>query len=95
METNATTTNAETEAAQLTNALERRLDLLVAIDGIKVTSGNFDGLIAAAPAGEKLKIHAFRRDELMVFDLKMQLANADTWGLRVSGESAARKAWLA
>ena len=35
METNATTTNAETEAAQLTNALERRLDLLVAIEELE------------------------------------------------------------
>lgn len=35
MDTNATTTNAETEAAQLTNALERRLDLLVAIEALE------------------------------------------------------------
>ena len=35
METNATTTNAETEAAQLANALERRLDLLVAIEELE------------------------------------------------------------
>lgn len=35
MDTNATTTNAETEAAQLTNALERRLDLLVAIEELE------------------------------------------------------------
>ncbi|MBP6655596.1 MAG: trigger factor [Propionivibrio sp.] len=34
MDTNATTT-AETEAAQLTNALERRLDLLVAIEALE------------------------------------------------------------
>lgn len=35
MDTNETTTNAETEAAQLTNALERRLDLLVAIEALE------------------------------------------------------------
>lgn len=35
MDTNATTTNAETEAAQLTNALERRLDLLVEIEELE------------------------------------------------------------
>ena len=35
MDTNATTTTAETEAAQLTNALERRLDLLVAIEALE------------------------------------------------------------
>ena len=35
MDTNATTTTAETEAAQLTNALERRLDLLVAIEELE------------------------------------------------------------
>lgn len=35
MDTNATTTNVETEAAQLTNALERRLDLLVAIEALE------------------------------------------------------------
>jgi len=70
-------------------------DLLLAIDGIRVTSGNLDGLLAAAPAGAKLKIHAFRRDELMVFDLRLQAAAADTWGLRAAGESATRRAWLA
>ncbi|OOZ34615.1 M61 family metallopeptidase [Solemya velesiana gill symbiont] len=53
-------------------------DTLVAINGIRVTNGNVHDLVAAGTPGEPVQVHAFRRDELMAFDLKPQPAPADT-----------------
>lgn len=52
-------------------------DVVVAIDGIKATAKNFDKLTSQRAVGSKLKLHAFRRDELMVFDVRLQAASAD------------------
>lgn len=52
-------------------------DVVIAIDGIKATAKNFDKLTSQRAVGSKLKLHAFRRDELMVFDVRLQAAPAD------------------
>jgi len=52
-------------------------DLLVAIDGLRVTQANLDKLLARRKAGDAVEIHAFRRDELMRFGVKLQPAAAD------------------
>ncbi|MFA5703116.1 MAG: PDZ domain-containing protein [Advenella sp.] len=44
-------------------------DTLVAIDGIKVDSGNLDTLLKRYQPGQKILIHVFRRDELRSFTL--------------------------
>ncbi|MTW13610.1 PDZ domain-containing protein [Pseudoduganella eburnea] len=49
-------------------------DLLVAIDGLRVTGNpaNVDGLLARYKVGDTVQVHAFRRDELMAFDVTLQ-----------------------
>ena len=44
-------------------------DQLLAFDGLRVTPANLDKLLARRQAGDTLRVHAFRRDELMTFDL--------------------------
>lgn len=53
-------------------------DLLIAIDGLRVTPASLDKQLARRQPGETLKIHAFRRDELMSFDVKLAPPTADT-----------------
>lgn len=44
-------------------------DVLVAVDGIRVTAGHLDALLARYRKGDVIEVHAFRRDELMRFNL--------------------------
>ncbi|MEJ2528995.1 MAG: PDZ domain-containing protein [Gammaproteobacteria bacterium] len=53
-------------------------DILIALDGIRVTSENLDQLLARARIGEHLTVHAFRRDELMQFQVAMKPAEPNT-----------------
>ncbi|MDR2111810.1 MAG: PDZ domain-containing protein, partial [Candidatus Accumulibacter sp.] len=43
-------------------------DILVAVDGLRVTVKNIDTLLGRRQPGDTLAIHAFRRDELMRFE---------------------------
>jgi len=49
-------------------------DLLVAIDGLRVSGNpsNVDGLLSRYKVGETVQVHAFRRDELMAFNVVLQ-----------------------
>ncbi len=49
-------------------------DLLVAIDGLRVSGSppNVDGLLSRYKVGETVQVHAFRRDELLSFDVVLQ-----------------------
>jgi predicted metalloprotease with PDZ domain len=74
-------------------------DVLLAIDGIKVTPSNLDKRIAAVPNGKTIRLHLFRRDELMALTVTPLPAPADTCELRlmpdVDGATLSlRKAWL-
>ncbi|MBB5189926.1 putative metalloprotease with PDZ domain [Silvimonas terrae] len=74
-------------------------DVLVALNGLRITAGNLDTALGSYAAGSEVQIHAFRRDELSVRKLAIQVAGEDTWGLRAAAEPstavlAARKAWL-
>lgn len=73
-------------------------DLLVALDGLRITATNLDTLLANRPAGKKRTLLAFRRDELLDFEIVPQLAEADTWGLQLDEANpeavGARQAWL-
>jgi predicted metalloprotease with PDZ domain len=73
-------------------------DVLVAIDGLRVTPTNLETLLASRPAGNKREFWLFRRDELMRFQVLPEETPADTWGLRLQdakGEQLlARNAWL-
>lgn len=75
-------------------------DVLVALDGLKVTSGNFDKLLARRMAGERVEIHVFRRDELMRFEVELRAAPADVAKLALADDAPAsvmalREGWLA
>lgn len=49
-------------------------DILLAIDGLRVAGNpsNLDALLARYRVGASVKIHAFRRDELMTFKVRLQ-----------------------
>jgi predicted metalloprotease with PDZ domain len=74
-------------------------DLIIALDGIKVGKENLETLIAAYPPDSKVTIHAFRRDELMTFEVSLPAAPADTCVLVVQDEVSEavkqrRERWL-
>jgi len=46
-------------------------DVLVAIDGLRVTGSNLDTLLSRYLPGAKVEVHAFRRDELRVAQVKL------------------------
>ncbi len=74
-------------------------DVLVALDGLKVTGANLAASLERRRAGERVTIHAFRRDELMHFTLDLALPPATriTLGLakRPSEEvRVLRQAWI-
>lgn len=73
-------------------------DLLVALDGVRVGATNLDALLARYRAGDRVTLHVFRRDELMVFDVL--LAADDTPRVVLTAQTAPpalvkkRAAWL-
>ncbi|QDF97421.1 peptidase M61 [Azoarcus sp. DD4] len=74
-------------------------DTLIAIDGIKVTSGNFDELLARKAPGTEVEVFAFRRDELMRFCVTLAPPAQDTIKLGLAGKASPeakrlRKGWL-
>jgi predicted metalloprotease with PDZ domain len=64
-----------------------------------VTGGNIDALLSRYQPGAKVDVHAFRRDELRVTQVKLDGPEVARYKLAVSdNRSAARKArerWLA
>lgn len=46
-------------------------DVLIAIDGLRVTAKNLDKLLTRYAAGDRIEVLAFRRDELMRFDVRL------------------------
>jgi predicted metalloprotease with PDZ domain len=75
-------------------------DVLLAFDGIRVTPGNVERLLERRRPGERVRVHAFRRDELIERDLRLLPAPQDTYALTIDDHAApARKrlrdAWLA
>ena len=74
-------------------------DVIVALDGLRVEHAGLHKRIAARPAGEMVTVHAFRRDELMVFEVRPMPAPNDTCWLELATETSEairrrRDAWL-
>lgn len=70
-------------------------DLLVALDGLRVTASNLDTLLARYRNGDRVTLHAFRRDELMAFTV--ELAADDTPRVTLAAAPASAKkltGWL-
>lgn len=74
-------------------------DVIVAWNGLKVSAGNLQSQIDRAPVGARACVHAFRRDELMTFEVVLAPAPLDTCWLTLRGDAPAaavalRDAWL-
>lgn len=70
-------------------------DILLAINGLRVTSSNIDKLLTRYQAGDTVKVHAFRRDELMEFRGRLDRPPADTARLVAdAGSNSLRRGWL-
>jgi predicted metalloprotease with PDZ domain len=64
-------------------------DVLVALDGLRVTASNLENLLKRYRVGDKVSVQAFRRDELMQFSLKLAADDAPQWSLRAAAKPAA------
>ncbi|AOE49539.1 M61 family metallopeptidase [Kangiella sediminilitoris] len=53
-------------------------DQLIALNGLMISADSFDGQIQQVPVGETVSIMAFRRDELMEFEVVLEPAECDT-----------------
>jgi predicted metalloprotease with PDZ domain len=74
-------------------------DVVIAVDGLRVTAGNIEQRIADIPEGYSVAVHAFRRDELMRFNLKPQAAPENTGELWLQDDPTQQQleqqqAWL-
>jgi predicted metalloprotease with PDZ domain len=69
-------------------------DEIIAINDLKLTLAQLEAQLSLAAVGERWKIHAFRRDELMQFELSLQAANNDTVVLQAGEHDQRRQAWL-
>ena len=72
-------------------------DVLIALDDLRTTQGNLDKRLESFHPGDRVRAHAFRRDELIRCDILLQAPPADTCFLTAGGDAAARRrraAWL-
>ncbi|QBP77151.1 M61 family peptidase [Herbaspirillum huttiense] len=73
-------------------------DKLVAIDGLRVPAAGPDGLLARYRFNDTVRIHAFRRDELMEFNLRLKSDTAPQVTLKPLAKPVSvlrqRQAWL-
>lgn len=72
-------------------------DVVIAIDGLRVTPEKFDAMLGGYRAGDEVPVHAFRRDELHVLEVTLAEARSPEWTLTVRDDTAAaraRKRWL-
>jgi predicted metalloprotease with PDZ domain len=72
-------------------------DVVIAVDGLKVNAITAEKLISSYAVGATIPLHAFRRDELMRFEVTLGPAPADTCVLTLPAEvDTARRAerWI-
>jgi predicted metalloprotease with PDZ domain len=73
-------------------------DVLVALDGLRVSSKSLEGRLSRMRPGQRVTLHLFRRDELHVLALELAAPPADTCVLEVDAalkpEARARASWL-
>ncbi|MCY1291341.1 hypothetical protein D9M70_405270 [compost metagenome] len=70
-------------------------DLLVAIDGLRVAPGQVDKLLGRYRTGDRVDLHAFRRDELQVLPVTLAREPAAQFKVKLAdGRHAARSRWL-
>ena len=74
-------------------------DVLIALDGLRLGNGSLDDMLARRKPGDKVRLHAFRRDELMCFEVELAAAPASSVRLSRRRQApkaavALRKGWL-
>jgi len=73
-------------------------DLLVALDGLRVSATNLENLLARYRVGHTVVVHVFRRDELLSFAVSLTADDAPQMELVAEAKPAvavrAREAWL-
>jgi predicted metalloprotease with PDZ domain len=74
-------------------------DIIVAVEGVRVPPAGLDEMISRLSMDKSIVMHAFRRDELMQFELRLLPAPPDTCDLWLLEDAAAeqkkeRNAWL-
>jgi len=63
-------------------------DVLVAIEGLRVSGADGVGkLLSSYRVGAKITVHAFRRDELMLFTLRLQSDDTPMWAFQLIKEN--------
>jgi len=68
-------------------------DVLVAIDGLRVTGANLDALLSRYLPGAKVEVHAFRRDELRTVQVKLDGPEVSRYSMTVTDRRAAARNW--
>jgi predicted metalloprotease with PDZ domain len=68
-------------------------DVLVAIDGLRVTGSNLDALLARYLPGAKVEVHAFRRDELRTAQVKLDGPDITRYKLSVTDNRTSARNW--
>ena len=68
-------------------------DVLVAIDGLRVTGANLDGLLSRYLPGAKVEVHAFRRDELRTVQVKLDGPEVSRYSLTITDRRTAARNW--
>ncbi|PRC93945.1 M61 family metallopeptidase [Solimicrobium silvestre] len=70
-------------------------DVIVAIDGLRVSATdvptNLSKLLGRYAVGARVVVHAFRRDELMQFTVRLQSDDVPMWALQVNEQDPASK----
>ena len=70
-------------------------DILLAINGLRVTPAAIDKQLARFQTGDAIQVHAFRRDELMKFEVRLDSPPADTAKLTCDSRTTRlRRGWL-
>lgn len=73
-------------------------DVLVAIDGLRVTATNLDTLLARLRVADVVTVHAFRRDELFSVEVRLAADAAAQMAVAIEAKPVAaarlRAAWL-
>ncbi|MDR1423940.1 MAG: PDZ domain-containing protein [Azoarcus sp.] len=74
-------------------------DVLIAVDGLRINADKLPKMLERRRPGERVDIHAFRRDELLCFEVELAAAPADVVKLAVDAKAAKsaeklRRGWL-
>ena len=66
-------------------------DVLVAMDDLRVDAKSIGPMLARRQPGERLRLHAFRRDELRCFDLTLEPPARFDFALAINADSDAKQ----